>query len=102
MLAFLRFLASVFLVTAVFAAIADVTYSAAGKGVVMTSLLEHWSRLTPQTFASVQTSLRRIPLVWDYAAKPALSIPTWIFFLVLSALFAWAGRRRSKVNIFAN
>ncbi|MDX2203905.1 MAG: hypothetical protein NW223_14225 [Hyphomicrobiaceae bacterium] len=102
MLAVLRFLAGVFLLVAAFAGIADATHSAAGKGLVMTSLLEHWSRMAPQTLVAAQASLRRVPLAWDVVVKPALSIPAWMFFIVLAGLFAWGGRRRSRVNIFAN
>lgn len=100
--AFLRFLAGAFLLVAVMAAIADATYSMAGKGLVMTSLLEHWGRMAPQGLAAMQANLRRVPLLWPFVAKPVLSIPAWMFFAGLSGLCAWAGRRRSSVNIFAN
>ena len=102
MLAALRVLAGLFLLIAALAAITDVTYSMTGKGLVMTSLLEHWGRLAPQSLASLQASVRRVPLLWGYLLKPALSIPAWMFFAGLGLVCAWGGRRRSRVNIFAN
>lgn len=100
--AFLRFLAGAFLLVAAMAAIADVTYSMAGKGLVMTSLIEHWGRVAPQGPTALQASLRRVPLVWPFVVKPLLSIPAWMFFAGIGCLCAWAGRRRSSVNIFVN
>ncbi len=102
MLASLRVLAVIFLLVAVLAAVTDVTYSMAGNRMVITSLLEHWAKLAPQASQTAQASLRRLPLVWDFLLKPALSLPAWGFFLALGILCAWGGRRRSKVNIFAN
>jgi hypothetical protein len=102
MRAVLRTLAGLFFLVAAFAAIADVTYSMGGKGVVMTSLLDHWGRMAPQSLAGFQGGLRRIPLVWPYLVRPLLSVPAWGFFALIGVLCAWGGRRRSSVNIFAN
>src|SRR5205814_10185020 len=47
MLAFFRFLAGTFLLIAVIAAVYDGTRSLGVGGLAMTSLIEHWSRLSP-------------------------------------------------------
>lgn len=97
-----RLLAGLFLLIAILAAVTDLTRSNAAHAVVITSLLEHWRALAPQGLAAAQASARRVPLLWDFVIRPPLLIPAWAFFAVLGLLFAWLGRRRSKVNIFAN
>ena len=104
MLAFFRFLAGTFLLIAVIAAVHDGTRSAATGGLVMTSLLEHWSRIAPGLLASAQSGVVRSmhPLVWNVGVSKLLAVPTWALFATLGLLLAYAGRRRRRVNVFAN
>lgn len=97
-----RFLAWLCLLIAVLAAVTDVTRTYAAHRAVITSLLEHWGSLAPHGLAAVQASVRRIPLMWDFVVRPVLSIPAWGLFGLLGLLFAFFGRRRHKVNVFAN
>lgn len=97
-----RIFAGLFLLVAILAVVTDVTRSSAAHAVVVTSLLDHWRALAPQGLAAAQASARRVPLLWDAVIRPPLLVPAWGLFGVLGLLFAWLGRRRSKVNIFAN
>jgi hypothetical protein len=97
-----RIIAGLLLLIAMLAIVTDVTRSNAAHTVVITPLLDTWRGLAPQSLAAAQASARRVPLLWDYALRPLLLIPTWALFGVLGLLFAYLGRRRYKVNIFAN
>ena len=82
MLAFFRFLAGIFLLIAVIAAVYDGTRSLAGGGLAMTSLVEHWSTIAPGLLASAQSGVRRAthPLVWDVGVRRLLLVPAWATF----------------------
>jgi len=104
MLAFFRFLAAVFLLIAVLAAVYDGTRSLAADKLVTASLLEHWSTLAPTLLNATQSAVKRSthPLVWDVGLSKLLLLPASAVFLALGAIFAYAGRRRRRVNVFAN
>ena len=42
------------------------------------------------------------PLVWDLGLGKVLLLPASLALFALGALFAYAGRRRRRVNVFAN
>jgi len=104
MLAFFRFLAAVFLLIAVLAAVYDGTRTLAADKLVTTSLLEHWSTLAPTLLDTARGAVKRSthPLVWDLGLGKILLLPAALVLLALGALFAYAGRRRRRVNVFAN
>jgi hypothetical protein len=104
MLGFLRFLAGVALLIAVLAAVYDGTRSAAADRVVTTSCLEHWAYLAPDNLNKVRTATRRNlpPAVWDAGISKVLDLPAWGLFGVAGLLLGYAGRRRRRVNVFAN
>lgn len=104
MRALLRFLAGVLLLVAVIAAVYDGTRSLAAGSFVTTSLLEHWSKLAPALLATAQGAVRRAthPLVWDVGVVRLLRVPAWALLGGLGLLIAYVGRRRRRVNVFAN
>lgn len=104
MRAFLRFLAGVLLLIAVIAAVYDGTRSLAAGSMVTTSFAEHWSRVAPALLASTQAAIKRAthPLVWELGMSRLLLVPTWALFATLGLIIAYAGRRRRRVNVFAN
>lgn len=104
MAAFLRFLAGVFLLIAVIAAVNDATRSLAANQVVVLSTFEHWSKLAPATLGAAQNSVQRTthPLVWSLGVRRALQLPAWGLFGLIGLILAYAGRRRRRVNIYAN
>jgi hypothetical protein len=104
MLSFLRFLAAVLVLIAVIAGVYDATLSLSAHDTVMTSLLEHWTKLAPTLLNSARDAVRRSthPAVWDAGVAKVLLLPTWGVFGLLGLLAAYAGRRRRRTNIFAN
>jgi hypothetical protein len=105
MLVFFRFLAATLLLVAAIAAVYDATRTlAGGSGLVVTSVLEHWQTLAPSLLSTAEGAVKRAthPLVWTAGIGRLLSLPTWAVFATLGLLFAYAGRRRRRVNVFAN
>jgi hypothetical protein len=100
-MAILRFLAGVFLLIAVIALAFDATRQG---GFVVTSLYDSWRNVAPQSVAAAQSALSRSshPLVWEYGVKSLLAMPAWGLFGTIGLLLAYAGRRRKRVNVFAN
>ena len=69
------------LLIAVIAAVYDGTRSLAAGGLVMTSLMEHWSKIAPTSLAAAQGAVARAsPLVWDLLLKKLLLVPSWAAF----------------------
>ena len=105
-MSFLRFLAGILLLVAVIAAIYDGTRALESKGgeMAMTSLGEQWLKVAPVSHKNAQAAVRRYthPLVWDGLIQRLLLLPTWAVFAGLGLLAAYAGRRRRRVNVFAN
>jgi hypothetical protein len=102
---FLRIVAGVFLLVAVMAATNDVTRSLAARRTLgPVSTLEHWSALAPVTLDLARKSVQRRthPLVWDLGVAKVLQLPAWGLFGLLGCAFAFLGRRRREVNIYAN
>jgi len=104
MLGFLRFLASVLLLIATIALVYDGTRSLAADRIVMTSLAEQWAKLAPAMLTAAQAAVQRSahPLVWEMGVGKLLQLPTWLVFATLGIVLAYAGRRRRRVNVFAN
>jgi hypothetical protein len=100
----LRFLAIPLLIIAVLALVADGTRILNGAGIAFTTTQEHWSRMAPQSLAAAKTSLSKAThvAVWDSGVQRILAIPAFALFGVVGGLLAFAGRRRRRVNIFAN
>lgn len=102
---FLRLLGSWSMIVAIIALVADMTRSlAVGGGLAFTSLGRQWFELSPKSLANLQASLEQhvAPFAWDPVATFVLETPTWIVFATLGLLLYIAGRRRDRVNIFAN
>jgi hypothetical protein len=103
---FLRFLAGVLLLVAVIAGIYDGTRALENRGAefTTTSLGEQWSKVAPLSQKNAQAAVKRHthPLIWDGLIQRLLLLPTWAVFGTLGLLAAYAGRRRRRVNVFAN
>ncbi|HWB47232.1 MAG TPA: hypothetical protein VG900_17505 [Hyphomicrobiaceae bacterium] len=104
MLGFLRFLAGVMLLVAVLAGVYDATRSMAADRYLATSCLDHWSHIAPDNLAKVRTLVRRnvAPAAWDAGIVKVLELPAWALFGGAGLLLGYAGRRRRRVNVFAN
>lgn len=104
MTALLRFLAGVCLLIAVIFAVNDATRSVAADQVTVMSAFEHWSKLAPSTLAAAQNSVQRAthPLVWSLGIRNILQLPASALFGLVGLVLAYAGRRRRRINIYAN
>jgi len=100
----LRFLAMLLFLIATLAFATDASRAYFGEGTIFTPLLQHWSDLAPTALASARRSLvgATHPAVWDWLVAPVLAVPAWITFGGLAVTVSVIGRRRRRVNIFAN
>jgi hypothetical protein len=100
----LRFFASVLLLIAVIAAVSDGTRTMAAERLVVTSTGEQWGKIAPNSLKNSQNWVQRMthPLVWETGVRPLLLLPAWALFGGLGFLLAYIGRRRRRVNVFAN
>lgn len=99
-----RFFAGLALLVAILALTSDVTRAMNGAGVAATSLATHWKALSPLGLASAQQAISRAahPMVWDQILARLLALPSFLVFGSIGLTLAWFGRRRRRVNIFAN
>jgi hypothetical protein len=104
-MAVFRFLASLFLLVAVIALVADATPTTdEPAGFSATSIAEQWEDVSPSSLESAKRGISNAtyPWVWDNLIFPILSIPTFVFFGLLALASGYAGRRRNRVNIYIN
>jgi len=100
-----RFLAALFALVAVIALVSDLTPSLNGTGpFVPTALEAHWQRLSPNSLKGARESLTGAlsPAAWEALEAVALRFPTFAVFGALAALCGYAGRRRSRINVYVN
>jgi hypothetical protein len=101
----LRFLSFVFLLVATIALVSDATPMVNGFGPFQPTLfVDHLRGLAPKSVESVRMAISNAtsPLVWDLGIATLISLPTFVFFGVLGLIAAYAGRRRTKLNVFTN
>ncbi len=100
----LRVLAWIFLIVATVAFISDLTRSSTTGGMVVTSTLIHWKTFAPQSLAAFTSFVQRTlhPLVWDPVLVRLLILPAWVAIGALGLTCAVLGRKKRRVNIFAN
>ncbi len=100
----LRVLAWCLLIVATIAFISDVTRSNTSGGIVVTSTLIHWKTMAPQSLAAFTSFIQRAshPLLWDPVLVRLLVLPAWATIGALGLLCGVLGRKKRRVNIFAN
>jgi hypothetical protein len=99
-----RFLAGLLLLVAVIFAVYDGTVSHTRGQITFASIQDTWSAVSPTSLKSAQTSVQRNshPLVWSWGIAKVLQVPAWAVFGIAGLLLAFAGRRRRRINIYAN
>ncbi|MEZ5856062.1 MAG: hypothetical protein R3D67_15430 [Hyphomicrobiaceae bacterium] len=103
--AVLRMLAWPLLIAAVIALVYDGTKTmAAGSGIVMTTVEQHWAHFAPKTLATSKALVvtKLAPVVWTGGIERLLKLPAWLVLGLLGLLLTWFGKRRRKVAIFTN
>jgi hypothetical protein len=101
----LRLLAYPLLLLAVVALVYDGTRTlAAGSGLVVTSLTEHWQAIAPANLEATKAFvMRRLgSAAWDPGMMSVLQLPAWLGLGGLALIFGYLGRRRRTVDVFAN
>jgi hypothetical protein len=104
-MAMLRILARVLLVVALIALVSDGTRTlATDGGIIVTSFMQHWTDLAPTSLETVKRtlSLKVHPLLWDGFLAPILALPAWLVLGVFAVLIAYVGRKRQRLNVYAN
>jgi hypothetical protein len=99
-----RALAWVLLLIATIALVNDITRSSLTGNMVLTSTLVHWKSFAPQSLAAFINFVQRSvhPLVWDPLTVRLLILPAWLTFGAFGIACALLGRKKRRVNIFAN
>lgn len=102
----LQFVAALFATMALFTFAADFTASRAARGseFAATSVLQRVSDLAPSILTATRGRIVNTlgETAWDPLLTTLLSMPAFLFFLILAALAGYAGRHRRDVQIFIN
>ncbi len=100
-----RGLAGVCLIVAAVALASDLGTATMGgqRKIEPTSVVRHWQTFGPNSMEQTRSFLnkRTRPWVWEAFSTP-LRMPAFVFFTLLGMVFGYLGRRRHRVNIFAN
>ena len=104
MAALLRFLAGLLLIVAVIFAVSDATRLSENPHSQAMTVLQTWAAVSPTSLAAAQAALQRSthPLVWQWGALSLLQLPASVLLGIAGLVLAYLGRRRRRVNIFAN
>lgn len=103
-MALFRFLAWMLLLIAIVALVSDLTRALNGGGLSFTTSYGYWKSVAPQSLyastAFVQKTLH--PVLWDPISLRVLLLPIWLLLGGIGLAMAVLGRRKRRVNIFAN
>jgi hypothetical protein len=102
----LRFIGTVFLLLAVVAATADLTRAHQQQlaHTTFTSIGKHWEDLAPQSLKAARTTVQTkvSSFVWDPLISSVIGLPAWVSFGGLGRFCLYVGRRRRRIDIYAN
>jgi hypothetical protein len=103
-MAFLRALAWILLLAAAIALVGDFTRAGTGGSFAGTSILAYWKTLSPQSLASAATTVQKSvhPLAWDPVVVRILILPAWLVLGAIAVLCGVLGRKKRRINIYAN
>ena len=103
-MAVLRFFAWVLFLVAMIALVSDLTRAANGAAFSITTGFAYWNTVAPQSLAAAAVTIQKSvhPLMWDPVIMRLLLLPIWVLIGAVGLLFAVLGRKKRRVNIFAN
>jgi hypothetical protein len=104
MAALLRFLAGTLLLVAVIFAVNDATWLAGSNRSPAVTVHQTWSAVSPNSLNAAQRAVQSYvhPGVWNWGVLWLLQLPAWTLFGLSGLILAFLGRRRRRVNIYAN
>lgn len=104
MAALLRFLAGTLLLVAVIFAVNDATRLAGSNRAPAVTVHQTWSAVSPTSLNATQRAVQNYshPGVWNWGVLWILQLPACALFGLLGLILAFLGRRRRRVNIYAN
>ena len=100
----LRCIAWVLFLLAIIALVGDLTRAANGGSAAMTTVFGYWKTVSPQSVAEAAAFVRRHlhTFFWDQVAMRVLLLPLWLMIAAIGLTCAVLGRKKRRVNIFAN
>lgn len=101
----LRLLAGVCLLIATLALVADASaWINRSGGFDATALATHWQQVAPGSLDRAQAAVSHAtaPWVWDPLIRTLIGAPTFVLFGALGVLLGFLGRRRRRINVYAN
>ena len=103
-MAFLRAIAWLLLLIAVISLTSDLTRGNGSASALLTTTLSHWKDVSPGSLAATAAFVRDTisPKAWDPVLVRVLLLPAWALFGALGVALALLGRRKRRVNIYAN
>ncbi len=103
-MAVFRFFAWVMFLVAMIALVSDVTRAANGAPMTVTTTFAYWKSVSPQSLAASAAAVQKSvhPLLWDPLIVRVLLLPIWALIGFVGLALAVIGRRKRRVNIFAN
>ena len=99
-----RLLGNFFLLIAAMSAINDGGLTLTrGKGLLVTPLGQHWFDISPASLDAAEKAVTRLsPWLWDSVVVTILLYPGWLVFGLIGIVICYLGRKRERINIFAN
>ncbi len=103
-MALLRLFGSFLILVGVIALVSDITrMQMRDRPALFASVERHLTEIAPQALSAAQSGVQRLhPALWDPVALKAMQVPTWMAFGASGLALCYLGRRRRRVNVFAN
>jgi hypothetical protein len=93
----LRALSVIALAAATILAVLDATRTVAASKLVLTSLRQSWTDISPSSLAAAQHAITgHAPWLWDPVATTILALPDFLIFLVLALVLQTLGTRPKR------
>jgi hypothetical protein len=100
----LRFLAGFLLIVAVIFGVSDATRLSEDPQSQAVTMLQTWQAVSATSLTNAQAAVQRYahPVVWQWGVLKVLQLPAWGLFGFVGLVLAYLGRRRRRVNVYAN
>ena len=73
------------------------------KGILVTPIGQHWFDASPSSLDAAEKAVSHIsPWIWNNIIVTVLLYPGWIVFGLIGVVICYLGRKRKRINIYAN